>query len=101
MPVLERLSWPPGAPRSVAGGSLSEPPKVPMPVLRGVEMTISPLPLPLPKLTLYSFRLYRVQRIHQKDRARTTRPRPLHARSTSCFLDYRLALRCASSRLPL
>src|ERR671920_1093425 len=51
MPALERTSLPTVAPRSVAGVSLSEPPKVPMPVLRGVEMTISPLPLPLPKLT--------------------------------------------------
>jgi hypothetical protein len=35
----------------VAGVSLSEPPKVPIPVLRGVEMIISPIPFPLPKLT--------------------------------------------------
>src|SRR5215210_6729713 len=57
IPARERTSLPTVAPRSVAGVSFSEPPKVPMPVLRGVEMTISPFPLPLPKLTLYSFRL--------------------------------------------
>src|SRR5215210_7043780 len=49
-PERERTSWPTVAPRSVAGTSLSAPPKVPIPVLKGVEMTISPLPLPLPKL---------------------------------------------------
>src|SRR5919112_4962363 len=58
MPARERTSLPTVAPRSVAGVSLSEPPNVPIPVLRGVEMTISPLPLPLPKLTLYSFLIY-------------------------------------------
>src|ERR687898_1993786 len=58
MPARERTSLPTVAPRSVAGVSLSDPPNVPIPVLRGVEMTISPFPLPLPKLTLYSFRLH-------------------------------------------
>src|SRR5215216_1203939 len=61
IPARERTSLPTVAPRSVAGVSLSEPPKVPIPVLRGVEMTISPVPLPLPKLTLYSFRLHHVR----------------------------------------
>src|SRR5215218_547998 len=60
-PARERTSLLPVAPSSVAGVSLREPPKVPIPVLRGVEMTISPLPLPLPKLTLYSFRLYLIR----------------------------------------
>jgi hypothetical protein len=50
IPERERTSVPTVAPRSVAGTSLSAPPKVPIPVLRGVETTISPLPLPLPKL---------------------------------------------------
>src|SRR5215216_4886369 len=45
-PERERTSCPTVAPRSVAGTSLSTPPKVPIPVLKGVEMTISPLPLP-------------------------------------------------------
>src|SRR5918995_4968270 len=60
-PARERTSLPTVAPSSVAGVSLSEPPKVPIPVLRGVEITISPIPLPLPKLTLYSFRLYLIR----------------------------------------
>ena len=51
IPARERTSLPTVAPSSVAGVSLSEPPKVPIPVLRGVEMTISPTPFPLPKLT--------------------------------------------------
>src|SRR5215211_6770942 len=50
IPARERTSLPTVAPRSVAGVSLSAPPKVPIAVLSGVEMTISvPLPL-LPKL---------------------------------------------------
>src|SRR5215210_1236796 len=60
-PERERTSLPTVAPRSVAGVSLSAPPKVPIPVLKGVEMTTSPLPLPLPKLTLYSFRLHLIK----------------------------------------
>src|SRR5918997_358322 len=51
MPERSMTSLPTVAPRSVAGTSLRAPPKVPIAVLRGVEMTIS-LPLPLfPKLT--------------------------------------------------
>src|SRR5215211_3995653 len=78
IPARERTSLPTVAPSSVAGVSLSEPPKVPIPVLRGVEMTISPIPLPLPKLT---FLLPSIldKRIHQK-----TRPWPLYALS-ECF----------------
>jgi hypothetical protein len=51
MPERLRTSLPTVAPRSVAGVSFSAPPYVPMAVLRGVEITISPFPLPLPKLT--------------------------------------------------
>src|ERR671910_771623 len=65
-PERERTSWPTVAPRSVAGTSLSAPPKVPIPVLRGVEMTISPLPLPLPKLMHAPSLLALCKRIHQK-----------------------------------
>src|SRR5215210_2790607 len=84
-PARERTSLPTAAPSSVAGVSLSEPPKVPIPVLRGVEMTISPLPLPLPKLTLYSFRLYLI-------RGYIKRQSPDHAARTPLYALQRTAL---------
>src|SRR5215210_6600207 len=75
IPALERTSLPTVAPRSVAGVSLSEPPKVPIPVLRGVEMTISPLPLP--KLT-FSPSVYSWLEDTSKDKAQAIRPGPLY-----------------------
>jgi hypothetical protein len=50
MPDREITSLATVVPRSTAGTSLSDPPKVPIAVLRGVEITIS-MPLLLEKLT--------------------------------------------------
>src|SRR5215204_3907072 len=77
IPARERTSLPTVAPSSVAGVSLSEPPKVPIPVLRGVEMIISPIPFPLPKLT-FSPSVYSRLEDTSKDKAQTTRPGPLY-----------------------
>jgi hypothetical protein len=57
MPDRLMTSRPTVAPRSVAGTDFKVPPKVPIPVLKGVEMTISTLPLPFPKLTFLSLSL--------------------------------------------
>src|SRR5918998_1770094 len=81
-PARERTSLPTVAPSSVAGVSLSEPPKVPIPVLRGVEMTISPTPFPLPKLT-FSPSVFSSQEDTSKDKARTMRPGPFYT-----FFEY-------------
>src|SRR5215203_2521196 len=51
MPDREMTSLATVVPRSTAGTSLRAPPKVPMAVLKGVEITIS-VPLPLAKLML-------------------------------------------------
>src|SRR5919107_3964684 len=84
-PARERTSLPTVAPSSVAGVSLSEPPKVPIPVLRGVEMTISPLPLPLPKLTLYSFRVYLIRGYIKKGGPDHAARAPLYALQRLAF----------------
>jgi hypothetical protein len=50
-----KTSWATVVPRSTAGTSLSVPLKVPMAVLKGVEITISVPLLPLPKFMILLF----------------------------------------------
>src|SRR5215204_1591923 len=86
MPDREMTSLATVVPRSTAGTSLRAPPKVPMAVLKGVEITIS-VPLPLAKLMLL---LYFVATHNILPKGRTVqtlrfatfrRPRPLVAGS--------------------
>src|SRR5215210_7574306 len=86
IPARERTSLPTVAPSSVAGVSLSEPPKVPIPVLRGVEMTISPIPLPLPKLTFSPS-------VYSRYRGYIKRQDPDHTARASLYTLQRTALR--------
>src|SRR5215210_3418754 len=76
MPDLLNTSLPTVAPRAVAGTSFRAPPKVPMAVLRGVEMTIS-VPLPLPKLMLFLSFLLPIPRVSYQRLCNKTGPKRL------------------------
>src|SRR5918998_309077 len=86
IPARERTSLPTVPPSSFPGVSLSKPPKVPIPVLRGVEMTISPIPLPLPKLTFSPS-------VYSRYRGYIKRQDPDHTARASLYTLERTALR--------